>query len=160
MFGDIQNYKSNETQTNLWDEVGKFLSGAVKSAYNLKEEWDFQNESRRILANPDLLTIVRRLGRTEERYKDEIKVFDAIISANIAVNPPAPNPFMQLPFQQRYYTPSYDDYLRMYYNDLSRLTDDIPCFAAIKIGKERGTDWILDKLGSTVKEWFYRMQNS
>jgi hypothetical protein len=160
MFGNIQNATTNGSQDNILNDVWNFLCSAIKTGISIKEDVDFQSENRRVLNSVDLLTIVRRLGRTEERYADEIKVFNAILSAKDAVNPP-PLPtateLLQNYIFQQAYLPTYHDLMTEHKNILRQHTDNIPYYIAIKFGKEQGIDWILDKLGDAVKKWFHNV---
>jgi hypothetical protein len=157
MFNDNQKYRPQ----NVWDDVFGFLNGLAKDAVSLKSDLDFQSENRRVLDNPDLFEIIRRIGRTEERYSTEIKIYDAILAARNAVNPPpqvsAIERFMQM--SNPYHAPTYNDHLIKHHRELSWLTERIPEFVAIKYGKEKGVDWVLDKFGEVVKSWFNKMND-
>jgi len=165
MFENIQNANSYNQQDNILNDVWNFLHNTIKTGLSIKADVDFQSENRRILNSVDLLTIVRRLGRTEERYADEIKVFNAILSARDAVNPPPPPTATQLLqnylFQQvqQPYVLTYYDLITEHKNILSQHTDNIPYYIAIKFGKEEGIDWLLNKLGEAAKKWFHSMYN-
>ena len=160
MFDNWQNTNGHNQQNNILSDVWNFLCDAVKTGFSIKSDVDFQSENQRILGSVDLLTVVRRLGRTEERYSDEIRIFNAILSARDAVNPPPPLTMAQLTQQYLYqqpqqpYVPTYYDLLQEHKNELRRHTDNIPYYIAIKVGKEKGIDWLLDNLGEATKNWF------
>ena len=162
MFDNIYNQNNHGVQHGVWNDVWNFLCDVIKTGINIKADLDFHSDNKRVLESFDLLAIVRRLGRTEERYSEEIKIYKMILSARDAIIPPSPRPavppLQQLWYQiQQPYIPTYYDFLRDYQNDLRWHTDNIPYYVAIKLGKEKGIDWLLDKLGSEVKGWFHKM---
>lgn len=161
MFNNTQNY---DTQNNMWNDVIDFLEKGVKDAVGIKKDWDFYNENLRVLSNPDLFDVIRRIGRTEERYETEIKIYNGILAAKNAAFPPPPlslhDQLMQaMNSPSPYQVPTYSDILRKHLNELSRLTEYMPYFVAMKYGKEKAIDWVLDKFGESVKDWFNRMNN-
>lgn len=160
MFENIQNNNNYRTQSNPWEDIFDFLCSLIKGSLSLKEEIDFQDENRRILANFDLLTIVRRIGRTEERYENEIKICKEIVAAINYINPPTPSPQSISPLSpkmQQLLLQSDTSDLAIYYKELLELTENMPYYVVIKSGK-KGIDWMLDKFGPKVKERFYEVQ--
>jgi len=162
MFNDMQ---SNPRPRNLWDDVVDFLGGFAKDAVTVATDINFYNENCKALNNYDIYEIVRRIGRTEERYSTEIIIFGKILDARDSVFPP-PQQTMHdqlmriLNSQPYYYVPTNVDNLLKYQKELKWLTDNIPLFAAMKYGKEKGRDWIMDSIGEGVKEWFNRINDS
>ena len=152
MFKNTPNTNNYEAQHSMWGDVVRFLCGAIKTGFSVKEDADFQSDNQSVLGNSDLLTVVRRLGRTEERYSDEIKIYKMILSARDAVIPPPSRPTIPLQHtlqqMQQLYIPTYYDYK----SELQWLTDSIPYFVAIKFGRKEGVDWILGKLGIKVED--------
>jgi len=155
----------NVTQNNLWNDVISFLETGVKDVAGLKNDIDFYTENLRVLSNPDLFTMIRRIGRTEERFAIEIKIYERMIVAKNAIFPP-PQPTQLEQLMQALYSPSpyqvptYNDHLRKYHNELAWLTDNMPYFVVMKYGKEKAKDWVLDKFGDAVKECFNKMNGS
>ncbi|MCL2053340.1 MAG: hypothetical protein FWG90_02710 [Oscillospiraceae bacterium] len=127
--------------------------------YNLTDDINFRYDNYTILENADILTIARRLGKTEERYKNEIKIYDAILAAKSAVTPPQTQNFFTQYNQSfnPFYNPIIAEYNK-YQRELKWHTDNIPIYLAIKYG-EKGTEWVLNKFSDEVKKWYYATNN-
>ena len=136
MFYDNQNYG---VQNNTQPDVLDFLSGIAKDAISIKGDLDFQSENRRVLTSWDVCEIVRRIGRTEERFDTEIKIYFEIWKIENSYN-------------SSYQPPVYNSDLEKYRNELSVLTECIPELIALKYGKEKLAGWALDKIKETAKK--------
>lgn len=138
---------------NVEDVLG-FLSNAV----NLNEDLIFRYENYQALERVDIFNIVRRLGKTEERYKTEIKVYDAILAAKSAVTPPSPqnyllNNYANISQPYSLYNPMLAEFQK-YQDELRWLTNNIHIYLVIKYGS-KGVEWVLDKFGDDVKRRYY-----
>jgi len=163
MFNDYRNNGNNWDGKISPQNVVDFLGtiGKIGNAViDFIEDWDFLSENNRVLSANDVLTLIRRLGRTEERYKSEIAIYNAILAVKDFVYPPKlqiqQNPWYNILFEP-YYNPVLVEYNK-YRNELIWHTDNIPIYVSIKYGKE-GVDWILDKFGDEVKRCYYARQN-
>ena len=152
----FNNYNDNVAYQNSMpspQDVVKFLATIGKIVFELNEDWDFWSENNRALSTNDLFSPIRRLGRTEERYKKEIDVYNAILTAKDLVYPPKPQRQPYNHFLDPYYNPTTVEYTK-HRNALAWHTDNIPIYVAIRYGKE-GIDWVLDKFGEEVKRCYY-----
>jgi hypothetical protein len=139
MFNDNQNYNS---QNNQWDDVIDFLTEIAKDAVSVMNDMDFQEENNRVLASYDVFQIVRRIGRTEERFDTEMKNYIEIWKKENNANPyNSSNP-----------PPIYISDLEKYRIELSIITEIIPELIVIKYGKEKITGWVLEKIKETAKK--------
>jgi hypothetical protein len=135
------------------DDVLGFLGNAVSFGDDLR----FRHDNYQALERIDIFLIVRRLGKTEERYKSEIRIYDAILAAKSAVTPPSPqNYFSNYTNINHLYSP-YNPMLaefQKYQDELRWLTNNIHVYLVIKYGS-KGIEWVLDKFGEDVKRRYY-----
>jgi hypothetical protein len=139
MFNDVQNYN---TQNNQHHDVIDFLTEIAKDAVSIKNDLDFQDENRRVLVNWDVYDIVRRIGRTEERFETEMGIYIKMLEVEKTTNS----------CNSSYHAPMYNGDLEKYRHQLSLITERIPEFIAIKYGKEKITGWALDKMKEIAKQ--------
>jgi len=161
----FDNLQSNPRPRNLWDDVIDFLGALAKDGMTIAGDVNFYNENHRVLNSYDVYEVVRRIGRTEERYSTEITILNRILEARDATFPPR-----QLTMQEQimqalnsssyYHIPTSTECLMKYRKELENLTNNIPLYAAMKYGKEKGQDWIMDSIGNGVKEWFYKLNGT
>lgn len=137
--------------------------GFLGSTVDLNEDMDFRYDNYQVLERIDIFAIVRRLGKTEERYKNEIRVYDWILAAKSAVTPPPPNPYNYYfnnnlsinPFYS--YNPTLVEFQK-YQDELRWHTNNIHIYLAIKYGG-KSLEWVLDKFGDDVKRWYMGRNN-
>jgi hypothetical protein len=134
--------------------------GFLGNAINLNDDFAFRHDNYQVLERTDIFAIVRRLGKTEERYKNEIQVYGAMLAAKSAVTQPPPNQYNYLfnsnPNINQLYNP-YNPMLaefQKYQDELRWYTNNIHIYLAIKYGG-KGVEWVLDKFGEDVKRWYY-----
>jgi hypothetical protein len=135
------------------DALG-FLGNAVSFGDDLR----FRHENYQALERIDIFSIVRRLGKTEERFKNEIRIYDAILVAKSAVTPPSHqnyyfNNYSNISSFYNQYNPIFTE-VQKYENELRWLTNNIHIYLVIKYGA-KGIDWMLDKFGKEVKRQYY-----
>jgi hypothetical protein len=138
MFNNPQPYiEQNNPQTDVVD----FLSVIAKDAIKIKGDLDFQSENCRVLVdrNASAYDIVRRIGRTEERFDTEIKLYFEIWKRENNYN-------------SSHQPPVYSNELEQYRKELSTYTDFMPELIAIKYGKEKVTSWALDKIKTAAEK--------
>lgn len=159
-------YKNYNANGNNWSgrvspqEIVDFLLTISKNVLELAEDWSFLRENNRILSESDIFAPIRQLGRTEERYKNEIAIYDAMLTAKEFVFPPQIRAQQISPYQSffdPYYNPTLMEH-KKHCNILAWHSDNIPIYVAIRYGKE-SIDWILDKFGEEVKRCYYGGQN-
>jgi len=154
----------NYQEQNNWNEkltpqeLIDFAITIGKNAVELYEDWDFHSDNIESLRVHDIFLPVRRLGKTEERYKKEIATYIRILNAKNFVNQ------SNFQFQQSmHYSYPYNfsiwDESNRYRNKLVWHTENIPIYVAIRYG-EKGIDWILGKFGEAVKRCYYEREKS
>ena len=153
MFNDFKSNVINWNGRLTPQDVVDFLSTIGEATFDLVEDWEFWSENNRILSANDIFSPVRRLGKTEERYKKEIEVYDRILIAKDFIFPPRAQRQQSLQYYDPYYSPAMAEYNK-HCNLLTWHTDNIPIYVSIRYGKE-GVDWILDKFGEKVKNCYY-----
>ena len=160
MFNDYGNSSTSWDGKLTPQNVVDFLVTIGKSAIELKSDWELWSENHRVLQGSDIFSPVRSLGRTEERYKNEIVIYKSILAARDFINPPNPQ-WQQTPLRHYcldpYYNPTWIEFNK-YRNTLAWHTDNISIYVAIRCGKE-GVDWILNKFGDEVKRCYYDRQS-
>lgn len=138
-------------------DVVNFLVAIGKNAAELKGDWDFWSDNNRTLSTSDIFAPSYRLGATKERYKNEIAIYNAILTARDFVSPLPQSQMWQTSQYQQLFNPYYNPTLVEYNkhrNALAWHTENIPIYVAIRYGKE-GVDWILSKFGEEVKRCYY-----
>jgi len=136
-----------------FEDVVDFLTNNANIPFDLWEDMRLKEENLNTIQSYNILSIMYRLGRTEERYGSAIKIYDTILGFVNTINPPSQP--MQSPYSY-YQLPSIE---AKYRNELIFLTERIPCYVLINIAKDKGVDWILDKFGDEVKRLYYAGQN-
>jgi hypothetical protein len=136
------------------DDVLGFLGNAVSFGDDLR----FRHDNYQVLERIDIFAIVRRLGKTEERYKGEIRIYDAILAAKSAATPPNPqnyyfNNYANINQLYNPYNPMLAEFQK-YQDELRWLTNNIHIYLVIKYGS-KGIEWVLDKFGDEVKQRYY-----
>ena len=161
-------YDNFKNERNIWNgkvtpnELIDFLKGIKNPIEELIDDQECWNKNHNALNSGTYFEPSYRFGTTSERYKNEIKVHERMLSIKHFLSPPE-NLSQQIPpLQTSFFDPNYN--LTMIERNehckaLSWHTDNIPIYVAIRYGKQ-GIDWILDKFGQDVKEYYYEQENN
>lgn len=119
----------------------------AETGADIWQDTQLQKSNQQALNSWDMLEVAKQLGATEEHYRTEIAIVDAVTSLKNKFFPTKTSPMEMFLLKQMGFD-TYEDFKQaqnvLYRSELQQRMNDTPLYATLKYGG-KGLKWMLEK---------------